>query len=229
MVIRGLVFDIDDTLYLERDYVRSGFDAVARVAATPKADEHTISSWLRDAFDSGIRGDTFDRLCAAFPEVAARFSTEELIDAYRSHTPSIELMGGMAESLAELRRLGMRLGVLSDGPAASQGAKAVALGLEHWFDPIILTSVLGAGFEKPATAGFERIEEEWGLAGRALVYVADNPAKDFAGPRRLGWATIRLRHPGQLRFRLEATGADHRPDVDLQTPADVLDWVVSGT
>jgi len=229
MVIRGLVFDIDDTLYDEQDYVRSGFDAVARLVATPEADEHAISSWLRDAFQSGVRGDTLDRLRAAFPAVADRFTTEALIDAYRSHTPSIVLADGMSEALDELRRRGLRLGVLSDGPAASQHAKAVALGLDRWFEPIILTSVFGAAFAKPATAGFEHIANGWALAARELVYVADNPAKDFAGPRRLGWATIRLRHPRQLRFTLEATVADHRPDLDLQTPAEVVAWAVSRT
>ena len=30
---RGIVFDLDDTLYLERDYVRSGFSFIADLMA----------------------------------------------------------------------------------------------------------------------------------------------------------------------------------------------------
>ena len=38
MVIRGVVLDMDDTLYLERDYVRSGFAAIARDAGRSAAE-----------------------------------------------------------------------------------------------------------------------------------------------------------------------------------------------
>lgn len=221
-MIRGLVFDMDDTLYLERDYVRSGLDHVARFAATTEEDARSLSSWLWDAFESGIRGDTFDRLRGAFPEVAGRFSTHDLIGAYRAHEPSIELLAGVEETLGALRRRGVRLGVVSDGPPVSQGAKARALELERWFDPIILTGALGEGYAKPATAAFERISQQWGIADHALAYVADNPEKDFAGPRRLGWTTIRLRDQRQLRFALEPTQADSGPDLEIRTPAELL-------
>jgi putative hydrolase of the HAD superfamily len=43
----------------------------------------------------------------------------------------------------------------------------------------------------------------WGLPHHRLMYVGDNPAKDFATPRRLGWQTVRLRMQGQLRFAEE--------------------------
>ena len=34
------------------------------------------------------------------------------------------------------------------------------------------------------------------------VYVADNPTKDFAAPRALGWHTVRIRRPGGLHAGL---------------------------
>ena len=221
-MIRGLVFDIDDTLYDEREYVRSGFFAVAQVAGHSDGEATALADWLGTAFEAGIRGDTFDRLRASFPEVGGRVSTAALVDAYRAHLPDIALSTGVPEMLDRLEALGLRLGVLSDGHAASQMAKVAALGLERWFDPILLTGSREPRFAKPGTAGFEAIAQGWRLAASELVYVADNPEKDFAGPRRLGWMTVRLAHPRQLRHRLEPADEDHQPDVVIGAPADLL-------
>jgi putative hydrolase of the HAD superfamily len=222
VVIEGLVFDLDDTLSYERDYVRSGFNRVARLVAPTEVDWTTLSEWLWTAFESGVRGDTFDRLFEAFPQLANRWTIQDVVRAYREHDPDIELIPEAARTLDALQRRGLRLAVLSDGPAASQAAKATALGLDRWFDPIILTGALGAAYAKPATAGFELISSAWGVPGQTLAYVADNPAKDFAGPRQLGWTTIRLRDPLQLRFSLEPAEPAFRPDAEIEALDELL-------
>ena len=224
-MIQGLVFDIDDTLVDERDYVRSGFAEVARSIAASTAESEAAFDWLWRAFESGRRGDTFNGLLETFPDLASRATVSELVDRYRSHTPVIALAPGFAQVLDALADRGLRLGVLSDGPAASQSAKATALELPRWFDPIVLTGALGPEHAKPATRGFATIATAWDLDAAALAYVADNPEKDFAGPRQLGWATVRLRRPAQLRFRLEAETPAFAPDHEIQDPAALLSWI----
>lgn len=217
MVIRGLVFDIDDTLYDEIDYVRSGFAHVAREAEGPEVAAETLEDWLATAFEAGIRGDTFDRLLEAYPSIATRTSKADLIEAYRRHEPDIRLDPRVGRLLDDLRARGIRLAILSDGVPDGQRAKVQALGLDRWFTPIVLTGSLGTSHAKPATAGFDAIGRDWGLRPEDLAYVADNPAKDFAGPRRLGWTTIRLRHGRQLRSTLEPADATFRPDLEIAT------------
>ncbi len=224
-MIRGVAFDIDDTLVDEREYVRSGFSHVARLVATSTAETQAIFDWLWGAFEAGVRGDTFDRLRVAFPDLAGSVTRDDLVAAYRGHEPEIELAAGFRAVLDELHRRGLRLGVVSDGPVASQSAKAIALGLDRWCDPIVLTGTLGPGLGKPAAAGFEAIERAWGERGEALAYVADNPAKDFIGARRLGWRTIRVRRPEQLHAALEPADAGAMADVEVATPEALLAWL----
>lgn len=229
MVIRGVVFDLDDTLYRESDYVRSGFRHIARLVGRSDAERSEVARWLTDAFDGGRRGDTFDALLGAFPDVARRYSVEDLVVAYRSHRPSIELGRDVEPALDAVRATGVRLGILSDGPLASQSAKAEALRLRRWFEPIVLTASLGPGQSKPATTGFEAIAQAWGVNdGTRLAYVGDNPAKDFIGPRKLGWLTIRLRQPEQLHWRLEAASELHKPDIEIGSPAELPNLIVAG-
>jgi putative hydrolase of the HAD superfamily len=215
VVTRGIVFDLDDTLFLERDYVRSGFIHVARTVGRSADEVQAIEDWLIAAFEAGVRGDTFDRLLAAQPALAARVTVGDLVTIYRGHPPSIALLPGATEIFRTLAAGGARVAILSDGPFASQDAKSLALGLRSWFDPIVLTASM-AGASKPGLAGFESIRTAWQLSHDELAYVADNPRKDFVGPRRLGWRTVRVRMPGQLTYALEATDEAHQPDVEAE-------------
>jgi len=222
-VTRGVVFDIDDTLYLERDYVRSGFAHVARWLGATSAETGAWSTWLWMAFESGVRHDTFDRFLQAHPNVGERRSVADLVAVYRAHAPTIQLEDEVVDVLRRLRREGRSLGALSDGPSVSQTAKVNALGLAGWFDPIVLTDDLGPGRSKPSVAGFALFERSWRMSGAEITYVADNPAKDFAAPRRLGWQTVRLRRDGQLYRDVEPRGDADRSDVEIVALPELAD------
>jgi len=209
-MIVTVVFDIDDTLYLEREYVRSGFNAADRWLSANRGIEGLFERAWR-AFAAGARGRIFDDVVAELG-IGDESLVAELVEVYRSHRPAITLLPDARECLEMLvGRTG--LACVSDGPAPSQGAKASALGLDRWLDPIVLTDELGPGFGKPHKRGFEIVERTAPVG--VCVYVADNPHKDFAGPKELGWRTLRIRRPGGLHFEAES-GSDvdgERPDL----------------
>ncbi len=199
----GIAFDLDDTLYLERDYVRSGFRAVAEdaVAGTSvPADE--ASKFLWDGFLAGVRGSSFNDLLARYPEVAAQRSVPDLVRVYREHPPTIDFLPGAEALLQEIQGLGVPLAVITDGPLASQAAKAEALGVARYADPVVLTDAWGQDFWKPHVRAFEHVAERFALPHDRLVYVGDNPLKDFHAPTALGWRSARLRLAGQVREKL---------------------------
>lgn len=205
-----VVFDIDDTLYLERDYVRSGFRAVgiwARSAlGAPDLGER---AWA--AFESGVRGRIFDHALAAVGVEPAPALIARLVACYREHAPDIRLLADARACLDALDVGGGQtaVAVITDGPLASQSAKARSLGLSTWSQDVVCTEALGPGFGKPHAHAFELVQQRLGVGGDRCVYVADNPAKDFAAPRRLGWRTIRVRRAEGLHHAV--VGGD---DVD---------------
>ncbi|MCA9674638.1 MAG: HAD family hydrolase [Myxococcales bacterium] len=217
MTTRCVVFDVDDTLYLERDYAHSGFAAVGReVERRWGVAGFGAQAW--NLFQDGARGDIFDRVLQALGLTASPDDVRTLVVCYREHSPAIGLLPDARQALDRLNRTYVLAG-LTDGPVASQRAKVAALGLSRWLDPIVVTGELGPGAGKPSPAGFRRIEAASGVDGAACVYVADNPAKDFAGPRALGWKTVRVRRPGGLH--VDAPSGD---DVDAEIGTlDALD------
>jgi putative hydrolase of the HAD superfamily len=199
--VRCVVFDIDDTLYLERDYVKSGFLAVdefvrARFGVSGFGD----AAWA--AFERGVRGTTFNDALAQCGVTPNADDLTALVAAYREHAPRISLLPDAAACLSSLEGR-VAMAAISDGPLASQQNKAAALGLARWCDPVLLTAALGADRGKPHPFAFEEVERLTGFRGEGCLYVADNPAKDFAGPRSLGWRTIRVRRPLGLHFSVD--------------------------
>ena len=58
------------------------------------------------------------------------------------------------------------------------------------------TGQWGAGYGKPHPRAYELVAAA--SPGRACVYVADNAAKDFLTPNRMGWTTIQILRPGRV-------------------------------
>ena len=89
---------------------------------------------------------------------------------------------------------------------AAQQRKVVALALDAWFDPILLTDRWGRDYWKPHERAFREVEALTGSGGATCAYLGDNPQKDFAAPSRLGWRTVRVRRPGGEHASVEGDG-----------------------
>jgi putative hydrolase of the HAD superfamily len=203
------VFDVDDTLYLERDYVRSGFEAVGRWAAKwLQIRDFRERCWAK--FISGSRGSIFNEVLSESGRAADPKLVSALVEIYRTHMPSIALALDAAEALMAISRRAA-IAVISDGPIVSQSRKAEALKLACYAAPIIFTEGLGGEFRKPHPKAFEELMRR--RPASMYVYIADNPVKDFTAPKRLGWITVRIRRPGGLHYSLE--NGDIVPDWEM--------------
>ncbi len=220
---RLVVLDIDDTLYLERDYVRSGFDAVGAWARVELGvDDLGERAWA--AFEAGVRRTIFDDALAAAGVEPTADLVPRLVEVYRAHAPAIEMLPDARAWLDALAPGDVAVAVVTDGPLASQQAKAEALALTRWADLVVFTETLGAGHGKPHPAAFEHLERELGLRGAQCAYVADNPAKDFVAPRSLGWRTVRVRRPGGLHAEVPSGDDVDAEITSLADLDDALGW-----
>ena len=198
--IRAAVFDLDDTLYPEREYVRSGYRFVAsRLAASRPGDRGAAEylHWLWQRFLAGRAERAFDALSEHFELGLSPEEIGDLVTAFRGHSPRIRPWRDMADLVERLQE-DLRLGLLSDGYLPTQRLKLDALGLAGFFEVAVFTEELGRECWKPSPAGFEMAAERLGAPHERCAYVADNPAKDFIAPNALGWRTIQLRRAAQV-------------------------------
>jgi putative hydrolase of the HAD superfamily len=198
-MLTTVIFDLDDTLYDEVDYCKSGFDAVSRfLAALPdKPSAECIFGALWEQFSSGNRKRTFD---TALAELGIAYDDKliaELLDVYRSHTPRIALPQDSADVLKQLCGR-YTLALLTDGFLPAQQLKVQALGIEKCFKSIVYTEQLGRDCWKPSPAGFEKIMRDLNAEPQTTACVADNERKDFLAPNKLGCVTIQLIRPARI-------------------------------
>jgi len=200
-MITTVVFDLDDTLYDEIEYCKSGFDAVAEFltnqSEAPSAEASRISAVLWEQFTTGNRTKTFN---AALDELDMSYNDKligELIEVYRNHSPKITLPQDSRDVLCELSTK-YTLALLTDGFLPAQKLKVQALGIEKYFKLIVYTEQLGRDCWKPSPAGFEKITQTLKVEPENMAYIADNEKKDFIAPNKLGFLTIQIIRPARI-------------------------------
>lgn len=204
--IRGIVFDLDDTLYPERSYAFSGFAAVSRWLRVRHACPFDPEERMKALFETEYRPRVFDRVLVELGLPPSEAAVSEMVDCYRSHIPKISLYHDADAALTRWSGA-FRLGLISDGPEGVQRRKIDALGLSGRIEQVILTDTWGREYWKPHVRGFRAIEAAWGWDESSLLYVADNPSKDFLAPRCLGWRTLKLCRPDGLYTHLPTPAA----------------------
>ena len=186
--IKGVIFDLDDTLYSEKEYVRSGYKA--------------ISDYLGGGYEERLWS-FFEAGKPAIVELLKELGREnekaEAVAVYRSHKPDIHLYPGVAEMIEELKARGVKVGIITDGRPEGQRNKLKALGLG--VDDVIITDEFGGiQFRKPCDIAFRIMTTRWRLNPADVVYVGDNPAKDFQAPQQLGMRSMWFKNADGLYY-----------------------------
>lgn len=176
--IKGVIFDLDDTLYSEKEYVKSGYKAVSDYLGGGYEEKLWIFLEAgKPAIDELLK------------ELGRENEKDKVLSVYRSHKPDIHLYPGVAEMIEELRSKGVKVGIITDGRPEGQRNKLDALGLD--VDDVIITDELGGiQFRKPCDIAFRIMTTRWRLNPADIVYVGDNPAKDFQAPQQLGMKSV---------------------------------------
>jgi putative hydrolase of the HAD superfamily len=218
-----VAFDLDDTLYLERDYVRSGFNELdAWVNTNLGLRGFGPRAWA--LFERGERKHIFDRTLLEAGVKPNRDMIVTMVDLYRNHFPHIQMPADADDCLRGIQGL-VHVALVSDGPERTQKNKIRALGLGQTFETAVFTSTLGIEFSKPHPKAFLEVQKHFDQTIHKYIYVADNPSKDFQGPRSLGWKTVRVRRREGLYSSLEAD-LPGSPDFEVPDLSGVIDMIV---
>ena len=191
---KAVIFDLDDTLISEDEYIRSGYRAVSSFLKDMYGwDERMTARQLYDLYLEDSKK-VFNRLLESHDIRYKDNEIMELVEVYREHTPDVHFYPDVKHALRTLKDKGVRLGLLSDGYAVTQRKKLTVLNANgrKIFDKIIITDELGREYWKPDPRPFIMMKEAFMVDWGDMVYVGDNPEKDFFIGRDLPIMTIRI-------------------------------------
>jgi putative hydrolase of the HAD superfamily len=208
------VFDLDDTLYSEKDFVRSGISFVRRwlsgrseVVNLPSLECLCINSaeWIEALMK--------------IDEVRKITSKEELLELYRNHFPDISLRHCALDLLDLIKKKSAPIALITDGRSITQRNKLKSLNIAEYFDLIVISEEFGS--QKPCLENFVEVQKRWPLM--SYCYIADNTAKDFIAPKALGWTTIGLLDKGDNIHKQSLAVDEHKsPDIWVGTFEELI-------
>ncbi len=212
------MFDLDDTLFKEIDFVKSGFKACAKYMnmnfGIKRQEFYEI---LIEILEKEGRGKIFDNALQRYNRYSKQV-IQELVDVYRSHKPKIRPYSDVAPTLRFLKKNGCKLAIITDGLASVQRNKVASLGIGNLFNTVIYSDDFGDKYWKPHRFPYKRAIEYLGINTKEAVYVGDNPHKDFFGANTMGITTIRLlKGP----YKSEKVKGDHEARYQVKSIGDI--------
>ncbi|CAM3529935.1 HAD family hydrolase [Marinicrinis lubricantis] len=216
------ILDLDDTLYCEHDYVKSGFLAVAKALAersdygVDRIYHELLSVWTTEG-----RGKVFDTVIS---KLHIQMETQLLVDLYRSHRPTIQLYEDAKIFLEYAQQHELKLGLITDGASQVQWNKIESLRIKPYFQAIVVSDDFGGtSYWKPHEAPYLKAAKLLAVLPQNCCYVGDNPHKDFITAKRLGMKTIRIVRPvgDHMNTKLEP---EYEADETMTSLASLLPY-----
>jgi uncharacterized cofD-like protein len=218
--IQGIIFDLDDTLYDCVDYLREAAQrraAEAMVkAGLPLTMEEAYQKQITLMQQHGPRFKAFARI-AEMHGLGNDF-VREIMRAYnKNEVEEIHPFPDVIPTLIELRKMGLKLFLVTSGVYARQERKIKLLGLEGLFDRILINDDdMGTTKEEC----YIDIMEESGLIAEQLISVGDRIYSEIKICNSLGMTTVQIMH-GRFRNLLPSTEME-RPDFKVFTVSELF-------
>ncbi len=220
-MVKAVVFDLDDTLYMENEFVEYGLKNAANVAETVYGIVNANEK-IRSLYQES-KANVFDRLVNAEKIKDKEIAVAGLVKAYRNCEPkSLRCNPGVLDLLKTLKKKEMHMGIITDGFADVQKSKIKALGIQEYIDEIVITDELGGvQCRKPNPIGFEKMLKMLDVKPQEMVYIGDNPNKDFAIKKYLPIITARVDVPNGI-YRNSEYLYGIKPDIIVKQIGDIL-------
>lgn len=201
------VFDLDDTLYSERDFEKSGIEYVYNYFEIKIISLDSILNNRKNWIDQIIN------------VTNKEITIQMVLDIYRCHPPSIELYKDSKVFLDMLLSSGYEMSLITDGRSITQRNKLKALGLESYFKNIVISEEVNS--EKPTEYNFNLVMNN--QCPENYIYIADNPKKDFITPNKMGWTSICVLDRGQnVHFQNFDLPKDYLPQFYINSFEEII-------
>jgi len=212
-----LIFDLDDTLYEELSYVRSGFRAVAKFINQKYnlGEEKIYSDLYKQVLKS--RNNVFNIVFENY-KIKSKTLINKSLHIYRNHSSNISLY---PDAISCFKRFSnIKKFVVTDGNKIVQNNKCEALKLDKFVEKCIISHRYGIKNAKPSPYVFLMLSNKLKVPASQIIYIADNPNKDFIGIKPLGFKTVRVKRGMFYNIVLDKS---HEADITINTLDELTD------
>jgi putative hydrolase of the HAD superfamily len=193
-MLRGVVLDLEDTLFDKTDWV---IPAIEYAAAQFGLDMARTAELLYEYAQrsGGLDSNIYNHVLVGCGQFDTAMNVRALCawaNQYRPQRGSIQLYPGAVAAL-EILGKHYKLAVVAEGQPEAQRLIVDALGLEPMVHAIVYSDQIdGVRSRRPDPRGVVKAAQQLNLLHDDVLWVADNPAKDFIQVRQLSVPTARV-------------------------------------
>lgn len=227
-MIKAIFFDLDDTLH---DHHAPFARAIFPILPNSNNQLKTVDIYKAFRFNSDVLWKEYDagkipldelrieRIIRTLEEYGVEVSEEKAIQFQQCYEQELKLLTLFPEVpmlLKELTKLGIEIGMITNGPTEHQRMKIQQLGLdEHFLENRIFISDQ-VGKAKPNPDIFKVAAREINLPPEELLYVGDSWENDVVGPMKAGWNAVWFNHRGRHPL------TEHKPVTEIKALSTIL-------
>ena len=230
--MRGIVFDIDDTLYCRQDMLVKAAETVLGVTVPDWREFIRIFYEKSDinmaALESGeisthdINGWRYNETFQILGLPYRSTDGGDAADVYLELQSHMELSQEMMKALdAFASDPGIKLAILTAGESGHQWNKVGMLGLDRWFERSNIVVTGDTPFSKPDIRLCRMIEDRLGLKPDDLWMIGDNYDKDITAAIDAGWHSVWIN-------RRDLPEPARLPDIEVRTDDELTSVLLTG-
>ncbi len=203
-----IVLDLDDTCYSEITFVKSGLMYLSKfLEKNFSIPQKQSMEFFNHQLPSG-RENIIDILLLKH-NILSRKLVKKCVSVYRQHVPDIILFSDTKRFLKKFERYPKY--IVTDGNLTAQRNKVKALNLSEQIKFCYFTNRYGKIHTKPSPYCFLDICKRENVSPDEVIYIGDDPNKDFVNLKPLGFRTIRI-----LRGRFKNILKPRKFEADFQ-------------
>jgi putative hydrolase of the HAD superfamily len=228
-MIKAVLFDLDNTLIdfmlLKRKSCEAAVNAMKEAGL--KTSKKKALEALFDLYD--VHGleykEIFQLLLKRLTGKINYHIVAEGVVAYRKAKISyVKSYPNTISTLMRLRRMGIKLGIVSDAPSVNAWIRLVEMRMHHFFDVVVTFHETGK--EKPSPLPFKAALKQLKVQPGECLFVGEYVDKDIKGAGALGMKTAFAKYGAVIigkagkttPYRPKRSGADY----DINSISDVV-------
>lgn len=220
-MIKAVLFDLDNTLIdfmlMKRKSCEAAVDAmIAAGLKIPKKKTLEILFELYDRYGIEYNKIFQELLKKLIHKVDYRILAEGIVAYRKAQTAYVKTYPKTVPTLLKLKRMGIKIGIVSDAPSVNAWIRLVEMGIQDFFDVVI--TLYDTGKTKPSPPPFRTALEKLKVKPQETLFVGEWVEKDIEGAKALEMKTAFAKYGavmitgkgGKTRpYRPKTSGADY--------------------
>lgn len=195
-MFKAAIFDLDGTL-LDRDrsldfFINNQYDRFYKQLGHISKDQYVQRFIELDARGYRWKDVVYEQLIREFniTGISWEIMLNDYVSRFKDHCVAFP---GLLEMLEALQKNGLELAIITNGPGQLQMDSIRALGIERYFNVILVSGI--EGIAKPDPRLFEKALSALSIKAHEAVYIGDHPENDVAAAQTVGMKAIWVENP----------------------------------